>query len=112
MTELFLIPIAMAALLVWFHMQAVRELALRAAKRHCRDMGVQFLDGSVVFEGVKLARGRSGAVALAQRFRFEFTTTGEKRYRGETVFVGRRQVSMQLEPHALVAEGDDRITPP
>lgn len=101
MYELFLIPLAMAFFLLWLYMQAVRELALRAAKRHCREMGVQFLDGSVVLDGVKPVRGPNGVIALAQRFRFEFTTTGEKRYRGETVFVGKRQTSMQLEPHVI-----------
>jgi hypothetical protein len=55
----------------------------------------------VVRTGIRLTRGSSGSVALAQRFQFEFTVTGERRYRGEATFVGKRQASMQLEPHAI-----------
>lgn len=90
-----------SALLIWLHMQLVRELALAAARRHCQQMGVQFLDGTVVLSSVRLRRRQNGNLALAQRFRFEFTVHGDRRYRGETLFIGRQQVSMQLEPHAL-----------
>jgi len=83
------------------HMSAVRERALLAAREYCRQMGVQFLDGSVARNGIRLTRSRSGSVALAQRFSFEFTVTGERRYQGEAIFVGRRQVKMWLEPHVI-----------
>lgn len=99
MFELLVIIPIVGAVIVWFHLLAVKDLALAAAKRHCRQMGVQFLDGSVVLTGVKLTRSSSGSRALAQRFQFDFTVTGERRYRGQTVFVGKRQVSMQLDPH-------------
>ncbi|MGQ9426603.1 DUF3301 domain-containing protein [Gilvimarinus sp. F26214L] len=104
MPELLIGAAAVSAVIIWFHMLSVRELALSAAKRHCREMGVQFLDGSVVLTSVRPARGHSGAITLLQRFQFEFTVTGERRYRGATRFLGKRQVSMQLEPHVL--QGD------
>lgn len=90
-----------SAVLIWFHMQLVRELALAAARRHCEQMGVQFLDSTVLLSGLRLGRNPRGTVALVQRFRFEFTVHGDRRYRGEAVYLGRRQISMQLEPHAL-----------
>lgn len=86
---------------IWLHMQLVRELALSAARRHCEQMGVQFLDSTVVRSGLRLSRSQSGSLALLQSFRFEFTVHGDRRYHGEAVFLGRRQISMQLEPHAL-----------
>lgn len=89
------------AALLWLHMQLVRELALAAARRHCREVGVQLLDSTVVRSSIRLCRNQHGRVALAQRFRFEFTVHGDRRYRGETLFIGRQQVSMQLEPHAI-----------
>lgn len=101
MSLLISIALIGGSVLLWLHMQTVRELALSAARRHCREMGVQFLDGTVVLSGVRLRRNYSGSVALAQRFQFEFTVHGDRRYRGETVFLGKRQVSMQLEPHAI-----------
>lgn len=89
------------AVLVWLHMQMVRDLALSAARRHCREMDVQFLDGTVVLSRVRLGRNHAGTVTLVQTFQFEFTVHGDRRYRGETVFIGKRQASMQLEPHVL-----------
>ncbi|MCW8194844.1 DUF3301 domain-containing protein [Proteobacteria bacterium 005FR1] len=100
-SELLLIALIVGAFAVWLHMSAVRERALAASRDYCEQMGVQFLDGSVVRTGIRITRARSGTVALAQRFQFEFTVTGERRYRGEAVFVGNRQVSMRLEPHVL-----------
>ncbi|HEX4938833.1 MAG TPA: DUF3301 domain-containing protein, partial [Candidatus Kapabacteria bacterium] len=60
----------------WWYLSDVRETALQAAQRHCTAMGVQFLDGSVMPDGMRLIRNRSGALALLQCFRFEFTTSG------------------------------------
>lgn len=99
--ELVVIAIIVGAVLLWFHLLAVRDLALAAAKRHCEQMGVQFLDGSVVLTGMKLTRTSTGSRAIAQRFQFEFTVTGARRYHGETVFVGKRQARMHLEPHVI-----------
>jgi hypothetical protein len=101
LSEILLIALIVGAFALWFHLSSVRERALVASKNYCEQMGVQFLDGSVIRTGIRLTRAPSGTVALAQRFQFEFTVTGERRYRGEAIFVGNRQVSMRLEPHAL-----------
>lgn len=101
LSEILLLALIACAVALWFHVSAVREQALVASKRYCEQMGVQFLDGSVIRTGIRPTRSRSGSMALAQRFVFEFTVTGERRYRGEAIFVGNRQVSMRLEPHAI-----------
>lgn len=99
MWELLLLPLVPAVILLWLHMQTVKQWANAAVKRHCREMGVQFLDGTVVLSSIRLGRVPAGGIALKQRFAFEFSVTGERRYRGETVFLGKHQMSMQLEPH-------------
>jgi hypothetical protein len=83
----------------WWHLSDVRERALMAAQRHCREMGVQFLDGSVMPDGFRFIRNSNGTLVLLQRFRFEFTTSGDERYAGRAELVGRRVVKMELEPH-------------
>jgi hypothetical protein len=47
--EILFIALITGAVALWFHMSAVRERALVASKNYCRQMGVQFLDGSVWF---------------------------------------------------------------
>ena len=99
-TLLFLILLILGAG-VWWYLSDTREMALREAKRYCYEMQVQFLDGSVMSDGVRLIRNSSDRLQLVQRFRFEFTTTGEQRYSGLTELVGRRVIKMELEPHRL-----------
>ncbi len=64
-------------------------------------MNVQLLDQTVVLSGLKLCRNTQGSLSLQREYSFEFATNGERRYRGKTLFVGRRQISMQLEAHSL-----------
>ncbi|HVL02327.1 MAG TPA: DUF3301 domain-containing protein [Dongiaceae bacterium] len=108
MELLVLILILAAAVGGWWHLSNVRELALRAAQRHCTEMGVQFLDGSVAPDGVRFVRNRSGTLTLLQKFRFEFTTSGDKRYGGRAELIGRRVIKMELEPHRIdTGAGED-----
>lgn len=98
--ELLLVVLLLGAIAGgWWYLSDVREAALRAAQRHCAEMGVQFLDGSVMPDGVRLIRNRTGALVLLQKFRFEFTTSGDERYCGRAQLVGRRVMKMELEPH-------------
>jgi hypothetical protein len=101
MTMLFFIAAVIAGFGLWWYLSNTREAALAAAQRHCREMGVQLLDGSVMANGLQLIRNRSGSLVLLQKFRFEFTSTGEQRYSGRAELVGRRVLKMELEPHRV-----------
>ena len=57
----------------------VRELALRAGREYCRNIGVQFLDETVSAQGIALARDASGQMRIRRRYDFEFTSDGERR---------------------------------
>lgn len=105
--ELFLIIALGLAVWAWMQALAVKELAIGAAKQHCRQMGVQFLDGTVVLGGIKPVWNSGNGLTFAQRFAFEFTATGEKRYHGEVQYIGKRRVHMFLEPHQVGDE--DRL---
>ena len=96
---LWLIPAV--ALAGWWYLSSTREHALAAAKRYCQSMGVQFLDDSIMGNGLRFTRIQGGQMALVRCFRFEFSTTGEQRYSGFTEVVGKRVVKMELEPHRV-----------
>ncbi len=101
MEFLFLVLVLMAAAGGWWYLSDTREAALAAAQRHCDRMGVQFLDGSVSASGIRFTRNRAGTLVLVQKFRFEFSSTGDERYEGRAEMVGRRVVLMELEPHRV-----------
>jgi uncharacterized protein DUF3301 len=85
----------------WWQAHAVKELALRATKNYCASVGVQLLDDGLALRGFWIQRNAAGSLCLRRSFLFEFTTTGEQRYHGSTVMLGRRLEGVQLAPHRL-----------
>lgn len=101
MTELLLCLLIASGLAIWWYFVSTREHALAASKQHCDQMGVQFLDGSVIANGYKFSRNRSDSLVIIQCFTFEFSTSGDERYNGFAELAGKRVIKMELEPHRL-----------
>jgi hypothetical protein len=87
--------------LFWWHSHGVKENALRATRNHCKAMDVQLLDESVVLRGVGFQRDVLGHMRLRRSYLFEFTSTGDERYHGCTVMLGRRVETIQLATHRM-----------
>ncbi|XWT13666.1 DUF3301 domain-containing protein [Stutzerimonas urumqiensis] len=86
----------------WFwHAQGIRERALAAVVRHCRQEGVELLDDTVAFARFGLERDLRGRRRLGRRYRFEFTVTGERRHHGEVVMFGPRVGGIRLDAYAV-----------
>lgn len=85
----------------WWQAYATKEFALKATRNYCESVGVQLLDDGLAMRGFALRRDASGNLRLRRSYSFEFTTTGEQRYHGTTVMLGRRLESVQLDPHRL-----------
>ncbi|MBT8146714.1 MAG: DUF3301 domain-containing protein [Gammaproteobacteria bacterium] len=93
----------------WWHSDGVKSLALKQVDTHCQKLGLQLLDQTMVIKGLSPVRGESGSLCLRRRYRFEFTSTGEQRYRGLIVMVGRKQQAIELEPHILPEDQVDTL---
>jgi hypothetical protein len=83
----------------WFDSLKAREAGLEAARRACQREGLQFLDETVVGHGMKLARDELGHMVLRRGFDFEYSLTGNDRYRGAVVIEGREVVLVDLAEH-------------
>lgn len=92
--------VGMVGLLLWKN-AGVRERAVGLAKQHCQQMDVQFLDDTVSLVSLRPRRDKRGNVYLARRYDFEFTATGDQRYRGELTLMGTRLYDITLEPHRI-----------
>lgn len=92
--------LALGGWYLWAGM-AAKDQVRRAATEHCKQMGVQLLDDTVVLARTRLKRDRRGQVRLQRSYEFEFTSTGEHRYAGVAVLHGRRITQIQLSPHHL-----------
>lgn len=91
--------IALGAIIAWYWADTskARELAIAHGRRACKDMTLQFLDGTVVRYRTRPQRGANGQICLARDFSFEFTTDGIRRYPGHIRLVGQYLQIMDLQ---------------
>ncbi|MDI3490300.1 hypothetical protein CGK74_08175 [Thauera propionica] len=101
MTFVELLTVLVLGGIVWFWFDSLkaREAGLEAARRACQREGLQFLDETVVGHGIKLARDERGHMVLRRGFDFEYSLTGNDRYRGAVVIEGREVVLVDLAEH-------------
>ncbi len=85
---------------MWFwRARGARELALLATRRYCEQHAVQLLDDTVALRGFGWKRDAHGRLRPWRAFAFEFTATGDERYRGRTLMLGNRLERVELPPH-------------
>ncbi len=87
---------------LFFDGMRVRELALRAGRDYCRNIGVQFLDETVSRQRTGLARDPTGTLRIRRIYAFEFTSDGERRYTGEIAMLGSRVAGVQAQLHRIL----------
>jgi hypothetical protein len=83
----------------WWRALETKERAVRAARAACEKADVFLLDQSVYLSGVGLERDDRGRLRFRRTFTFDFTATGEGRYRGWIVLLGQVPQSVEFEPH-------------
>lgn len=106
-----LIGIIGAAAFVWFWQNSLsaRERANRAAIDACTRMNLQFLDGTVAFARLRLARNDRGQLSLRRTYIFDYTATSIERRQGFVVLLGARVESIGFEPASPRSELARRI---
>lgn len=86
-----LVLFGLCAVATWvFQSMRVRELALAAARRACRDAGVQLLDETVSIQRLSASRDDAGRWRLWRQYRFEYSVDGLERERGHIIMLGNR----------------------
>jgi Protein of unknown function (DUF3301) len=98
---LLLLPVA-GAVWLFFDGVRVRELALDIGRDYCANLGLQLLDETVSMQRLGVARAVDGRLRVRRRYGFEFTSDGEKRYRGELTMLGSKVAGVQVELHRVL----------
>jgi hypothetical protein len=101
MWELAAIVLIAAGALFWVDSLRARERALAAGRAACTRYGLQFLDETVAFARLRLARDAEGRLRLRRTYTFEFSDTGNNRRNGAIVILGSELADLQLEPYRL-----------
>lgn len=92
--------IAVAALL-WADSLRARERAVRAGRSACERYELQFLDDTVSFARMRLARDEGGQLKISRTYTFEFSDTGNNRRHGAIVMLGGEVADLHMEPYRM-----------
>ena len=95
-----IIAIVVGALL-WADSVRVRERAVSAGRAACERYAVLFLDDTVSFARMRLARDEDGQLKIVRTYTFEFSETGNNRRQGAIVMLGQELRDIHLEPYRV-----------
>jgi len=101
MWEALAILVLVAAVVFWADTLKARERALAAGKAACERYQLQFLDDTVSFARLRLARDEEGRLRLRRTYTFEFSDTGNNRRQGAIVTLGAELADLRMEPYRL-----------
>ena len=101
MWEGLAIALIVAGAFAWADSLRARERALRAGRSACRRYDLQFLDDTVAFARLRLARDADGQLKIARTYTFEFSDTGNNRRHGAIVMLGGELLDLHLEPYPV-----------
>ncbi len=99
--NLLLISLIAFVAIFWWKTLGIKQIAYQVAKRRCDELGVQLLDQSIMLRGIALKRAASGNISILRKFVFEFSSTGEERYRGEIHMLGLGVNKVELDAHRI-----------
>jgi hypothetical protein len=101
MWEVAAILLLVAGSFFWLDSLRARERALAAGRSACERYALQFLDETVAFARLRLARNEDGELRIARTYTFEFSDTGNNRRQGAILMLGGRLQDVHLEPYPV-----------
>ena len=101
MWELAAILAIGGGILLWTDSLRARERAVRAGRSACERYDLQFLDDTVSFARMRLARNEEGELRIARTYTFEFSDTGNNRRQGAIMMLGGEVQDLHLEPYRV-----------
>jgi hypothetical protein len=101
MWEGFAILLIAVGALLWADSLRARERAVQAGRSACERYQLQFLDDTVSFTRLRLARDEDGQLRISRTYTFEFSDTGNNRRHGAIVMLGGEVADMHLEPYRM-----------
>lgn len=97
---LYLVLVGLGAL-YWWQSGLFKGRARQLAMEHCRQLDLQLLDQSMVITGFWPIRNSRGNLDFRRTYQFEFSSTGDRRYRGELILEGMALKSIDLEAYKI-----------
>jgi len=98
-TDFTLFVILISVFLYWLDSIRAKEIATARSREACKKVLVEFLDETVAIKKVRLRRNSSGRLNFYREYQFEFTSTGEYRYKGMVKLLGKHLLDIEMEPY-------------
>ena len=99
--SIFFTALVFLGVVYWLRARDLKQLALNAASKHCKELDLALLDESVVLRSIKPVRNIQGKLCLSRNYQFDFSSNGQDRYQGEISLSGRRVLHIKLPPHRI-----------
>jgi Protein of unknown function (DUF3301) len=96
LTAILLLLALLAAAWFWNDSLRARDRVITTCFRLCSEVGVQFLDETVSLSRLRIQRGTSGSLEFARRYAFEYSGSGNDRWKGYALLSGLHIDSVQL----------------
>jgi len=109
LSSIFWTTVAVTLISFWWQGDKIRSIALQYLYQYCKEQGLQLLDQTIVLKGVWPQRGETGSLQLRRRYRFEFSSTGEERYKGLIELGGLRMQRIELDPYIVPDNEEDHL---
>ena len=87
--------------LYWWSAYGIKQRAYKAIEHYCQEKDVQLLDQSLVLYHLWFQRNTKGSLQISRRYYFEFTSTGEQRYKGRINMLGQQIIHISLDAHRI-----------
>lgn len=97
--ELAIIILLISSLYYWLDSIRAKENATIHAKNNCKKFMLEFLDDTVLIKKLRLRRNVQGHLSLYREYEFEFSSTGEFRYKGQVRLLGNSLINVEMEPY-------------
>jgi hypothetical protein len=97
--ELVIIILLIASITYWLDSIRAKENAIQYGKERCKKLFLEFLDDTVLIKKVRLRRNSRGHLSISREYEFEFSSTGEFRYKGQVRMLGKYLIDVEMEPY-------------
>lgn len=91
-----------SAFLYWLGSIRAKEIATSHSRQACKKVLLEFLDETVSLKKVRLRRNSLGRLNFYREYQFEFTSTGEYRYKGMVKLLGNALLGIEMEPYQFI----------
>jgi len=105
--EFLTLTLLVAVVAYWLLAMKAKETARQMGRQRCRDLGLIFLDDTVVLRKLGLARDADGRRAIRRQYQFEFSSDGSRRYRGWITLTNNRLDEIVMDAYRLPLQSTD-----